>query len=221
MPNTTKTQASAMLQHDTIPEKLSGLDLSEGLNRVAGNSELYKKLLRSFYLDNKEKPLQIQQALLANDFNTARHLAHSVKGVSGNISAKRLFVAASNLELQLNQESRQNLPELLDQFTAAMDEVINSLAFLARINSSEVSPTQDDSPINWDSVAENIQELAALLDDFDMDAELSFRSLNKQLSQQQYKPAMHKLDEALSNLEFDLATEILLELADTLNINTL
>ncbi|WP_428355781.1 Hpt domain-containing protein [Methyloprofundus sp.] len=207
-----------MLQHEIIPEKLSGLDLTEGLNRVAGDSELYKKILLSFYLDNKKKPLQIQQALLANDFTTARHLAHSVKGVSGNISAKRLFTAASNLELQLNQESRQNLPELLDQFTAAMDEVINSLAFLDRINSLEVNSSPDDSPINWDSVARNIQELATLLDDFDMDAELSFRSLNNQLSQHQYQQTMHKLDNAMTNLEFDIATEILLDLADTLKI---
>ena len=220
MPNTAKTQTSAMQQHEIIPEKLSGLDLSEGLNRVAGNAELYKKLLLSFYLDNKEKPLQIQQALLANDFNTARHLAHSVKGVSGNISARQLSAAASNLELELNQESRQNLPELLDQFTAAMDEVINSLAFLARINSSEVTPAPDDSPINWGLVAENIQELTTLLDEFDMDAEQSFQSLNKQLSQQQYQQVIQKLDKAITNLEFDLATELLLELADTLNINT-
>ena len=209
-----------MQQHDIIPDKLSGIDLSEGLNRVAGNAELYKKLLLSFYQDNRDKPMQIQQALLANDFNTARHLAHSVKGVSGNISAKRLFTVASNLELQLNQESRQNLPELLDQFTAAMEEVINSLAFLARIKSSEVSLPGNNSPINWDSVAENIRELATLLDEFDMDAEQSFRKLNNQLSQHEYQQTMQKLDNAMTNLEFDLATEILLELADTLNINT-
>ena len=209
-----------MLQHEIIPDKLSGLDLSEGLNRVAGNTELYKILLLSFYLNNKEKPLQIQLALLANDYNAARHLVHSVKVVSGNISSNRLFTAASNLELQLNQESRQNLPELLDQFTAAMDEVMNSLAFLTVDNSSEVNSPPDDSPINWDSVAENIQELATLLDEFDMDAEQSFRSLNNQLSQPQYKQTMHKLDNAMTDLEFDLATEILLGLADTLNINT-
>lgn len=220
MPNTTKTRAIAMPQHEIIPEKLSGLDLSEGLNRVAGNAELYKRLLLSFYLDNQEKPLQIQQALLANDFNIARHLVHSVKGVSGNISAKRLFAAASNLELELNQESRQNLPELLDQFTSAMHEVINSLAFLARINSSAVYPAPDDSPINWDSVTANVQELATLLDEFDMDAEQSFRSLNTHLSQQQYQQVMQKLDKAITTLEFDLASELLLELVDILKINT-
>ena len=207
-----------MRQCEIIPEKLPGLDLSEGLNRVAGNNELYKKLLLSFYLDNKDKTQQIQQALLANDINTARHLAHSIKGVSGNISAKQLFVAASNLEYQLNQESQQSLPELLDQFIAAMDEVMNSLAFLARTNNSEVTSTPEDSPINWDSVAENMQELAVLLDEFDIDAELSFHRLSNQLSQQRYQQAMHKLDKALTNLEFDLATEILLGLAETLNI---
>ena len=205
-------------QHEILPDSLPGLDLTKGINRVAGNQELYKKLLLSFYQDNKEKAQQIKQALQANDFNTARHLAHSVKGVSGNISAKRLFATARSLELQLNQESRKNLPELLDQFTTAMDEVMKSLAFLARIKSSEVTPLPDDTPINRDAVAGYIKELATLLDEFNMDAEQSFQNLKNQLSQQQYKQSMLKLDEAISHLEFDSATEILTELADTLNI---
>jgi len=205
-------------QHETLPDSLPGLDLTEGVNRVAGNQQLYKKLLLSFYQDNKEKTQQIKQALQANDFTTARHHAHSVKGVSGNISAKQLFAAARSLELELNQESRENLPEMLDQFTAAMDEVINSLAFLSSIQSSEVSPAPDDSPINRDSITESINELAALLDDFNMDAEQSFQNLNNLLSQHEYKQSMLKLDKSISNLEFDAATEILTELADTLNI---
>ena len=217
--HTTKTPTTPMpQQHENFPDNLSGFDLTEGLSRVAGNHELYKKLLLSFYQDNKEKAQQIKQALQANDFNTARHLAHSVKGVSGNISAKRLFAAARSLELQLNQESRKNLPELLDQFTAAMDEVMDSLAFLARIKSSEVTPPPDNSPINRDAVAGSIKELAALLDEFNMDAEQSFQNLKNQLSQQQYKQSMQQLEVAISNLEFDSATEILTALADTLNI---
>ncbi len=205
-------------QHETLPDSLPGLALAEGINRVAGNQELYKKLLLSFYQDNKEKTQQIKQALQANDFNTARHLAHSVKGVSGNISANRLFSAARSLELQLNQESQENLSELLDHFIAAMDEVMNSLAFLARIKSSEVTQPTDRSPINRASIAESIKELVALLDEFNMDAEQSFQNLNNQLSQQQYKQAMLKLDQAISNLEFDSATKILIELAESLNI---
>ncbi len=205
-------------QDENFPDNLSGFDLTEGLNRVAGNHELYKKILLSFYQDNKEKTQQIKQALLANDFNTARHLAHSVKGVSGNISAKRLFNTARSLELELNQESRGNLSELLDQFTAAMDEVMNSLAFLAGMKSSEAIPLPDDSPINRNAVAESIKELAVLLDEFNMDAEQSFQSLKNQLSQQKYKQPMQQLEVAISNLEFDSATEILTGLADTLNI---
>ena len=205
-------------QHEILPDSLPGIDLTEGVNRVSGNHELYKKLLLTFYQDNKEKTQQIKQALQANDFNTARHLAHSVKGVSGNISAKRLFAAARNLELELNQESRKNLPEVLGQFTASMDEVMDSLAFLVRMKSSEVTPAPDDSPIDRDSITESIKQLAALLDDFNMDAEQSFQNLNNQLSQHEYKQSMQQLDEAISNLEFDSATEILTDLAETLNI---
>lgn len=201
-----------------MPGSLPGFDLTEGLNRVAGNTALYKKLLLSFYRNNGDKVQQIKQALETNDVTTARHLAHSVKGVSGNISAKRLFAAARDLELQLQQESRENLSELIDQFAAALNEVLSSLGFLASLETTDTNTQADDSPIDTESIAESIKELAALLGDFNMKAEESFMVLNSQLSQREFQEPMHKLDNAISNLEFDSAAEILSELADTLNI---
>ena len=205
-------------QHESMPDSLPGFDLTEGLNRVEGNTELYKKLLLSFYMDNKEKVQKIQQTLEANDFATARHLVHSIKGVSGNISAKRLFAAAKDLEFQLKQESRENLPELLNKFAAALNEAMNSLGFLAGLETTEVNTEPDDRPIDRESIAENMKELAALLSEFNMEAEQSFQILSSQLSQHEFKQPMHKLDNAINNLEFDSAAEILSGLADTLNI---
>ena len=46
-------------QQEPMPDNLPGFDLTEGLNRVAGNTELYKKLLLSFYRGNKEKTYTI------------------------------------------------------------------------------------------------------------------------------------------------------------------
>ena len=217
--HTDKTTAAAMpQQHEAIPGSLPGFDLTEGLNRVAGNTELYKKLLLSFYRDNSNKVQQIKQALETDDVTTARHLVHSIKGVSGNISAKRLFASARDLELQLKQESRENLSECIDQFAAAMDEVLSSLGFLANLETTDSSTLADDRPIDTESIAENIKELAALLGEFNMQAEESFKILNNQLSQRQFQELLHKLDNAISNLEFDSAAEILSGLADKLKI---
>lgn len=206
-------------QQEPMPDNLPGFDLTEGLNRVAGNTELYKKLLLSFYRDNKEKDKQINQALASDDFPTARSLAHSVKGVSGNISAKELFLAAKNLEDQLKQGSGENLDDLLYQFDVALKEVMDSLKLFASLELKEVNNEPDDVPFNKELTAETMKELATLLGEFNMDAEESFKKLKRQLSQHDYKDSMDKLDDAISNLEFDSATEILSSLADTLEIN--
>ena len=63
-----------------------------------------------------------------------------------------------------------------------------------------------------------MKELAALLGEFNMNAEQSLQGLSSQLSQHEFKEPMHKLDNAINNLEFDTAAEILSGLANTLNI---
>ena len=217
--HTDKTSAAAMpQQHESMPGSLPGFDLTEGLNRVAGNTELYKKLLLSFYRDNSDKVEQIKQALKSDDVTTAQHLVHSVKGVSGNISAKRVFASARDLELILKQESRENLSESIDQFEAALNEVLSSLGFLASLEVTDTTTRMDDSPVDTESVADNIIQLAALLSEFNMQAEESLKQLKSQLSPHEFHEPMDKLEHAISNLEFDSAAEILSELADSLNI---
>ena len=205
-------------QEESLPNSLPGFDLTEGLNRVVGNTELYKKLLFSFYRDNREKTQEIKQAVETNDFSTARHLAHTIKGVSGNISAKRLFAAARDLEFQLKRGSPENLSELLDQFSLALEEVMDSLAYLSSLETTEIKAEQNDSPIDKDIISKVMKELTAQLSEFNMKAEESFQILKSNLSQHEFIEPMQKLDDAINNLEFDSAEEILSRLADTLNI---
>src|SRR5438046_2205311 len=65
-----------------------GLDAQDGLQRVAGNQKLYLKLLRQFVDQQGKAPGQIASALTRGDAALAERLAHTLKGVAGNIGAK-------------------------------------------------------------------------------------------------------------------------------------
>src|SRR6185436_15574135 len=77
---------------------VEGLDAADGLLRVAGNRALYVKLLRQFVEQQGEAPARIADALGAGDRATAERLAHTVKGVAGNLGARAVHASAGVLE---------------------------------------------------------------------------------------------------------------------------
>ena len=91
-----------------IPE-LAGIDVKTGLSRVAGNRKLYLDLLRKFAADYPDSADRIKNALNKGDHELALRLAHTVKGVSGNIGAMDLYQAAKKLEASI--EARDEGPD--------------------------------------------------------------------------------------------------------------
>jgi PAS domain S-box-containing protein len=85
------------LQQDVLSH-IVGLDVAGGLQRVAGNRKLYVKLLRQFVATEADAAERIAAALSVHDRNLAERLAHTVKGVAGNIGASSVQNAADNLE---------------------------------------------------------------------------------------------------------------------------
>ncbi len=83
---------------DVAVPSVSGLDTADGLLRVAGNRKLYLKLLRQFVEQQGQAPARITEALAASDHATAERLAHTVKGVAGNLGAGVVQAAAGALE---------------------------------------------------------------------------------------------------------------------------
>ena len=86
---------------------IDGLNIADGLSRVAGNRRLYLDLLRQFADGQGDTPERVAEALAAGDYPTAERLAHSLRGVAGNIGAGEVQHAAGRLE-QLVRERRSS-----------------------------------------------------------------------------------------------------------------
>ena len=84
-------------QAEEIPA-VEGLDTADGLMRVAGNKTLYLKLLRQFIASEHDAPSRIRERLSSEDRATAERMAHTVKGVAGNLGAGALQSVAADLE---------------------------------------------------------------------------------------------------------------------------
>jgi signal transduction histidine kinase/DNA-binding response OmpR family regulator/ligand-binding sensor domain-containing protein/HPt (histidine-containing phosphotransfer) domain-containing protein len=114
------------------PERLPGLELSEGLARIGGNRDFYASLLRSFREKRGGVARDIEQALGRDDRATAERLAHSMRGSAGNLSANRLHDAAADLEGVIAQGRDAELEGAQRRFREALEELMQSLAQLQR-----------------------------------------------------------------------------------------
>ena len=89
--------AAVVAEAVELPE-VAGLNVAEGLVRVAGNKKLYRKLLLQFSNTEADVAQRIGAALAEKDRALAERLAHTVKGVAGNIGAAAVQNAAAYLE---------------------------------------------------------------------------------------------------------------------------
>ena len=84
-------QPSSPAPQEALPS-IAGLDTNDGLSRVGGNRKLYVKILRQFAEQQGPALDQVADALAKGDHALAERLAHTLKGVAGNIGADRRSV---------------------------------------------------------------------------------------------------------------------------------
>lgn len=101
------------------------LDLAEFKDRVQDDTELLLELLDIYTADFKEKRPKIEEAVKAGNADEVRSLAHSLKGASGNISAKSLretFLELENKGKSGDLTGADALLQEIDQKFAAFAE---------------------------------------------------------------------------------------------------
>lgn len=73
----------------------AGVDYDSGARRFAGKTQLYEKYLLKFFENNSLFDLRCK--LETGDYEAAFRIAHSLKGVSGNLSMGPLYDTIAEL----------------------------------------------------------------------------------------------------------------------------
>src|SRR4029077_12556361 len=94
---------------------IAGLDTNDGLSRVGGNRKLYAKILHQFAEQQSPAADQVADALATGDHALAERLAHTLKGVAGNIGATGVQSAAAALERAIRDRSNAEEVERVRQ----------------------------------------------------------------------------------------------------------
>ncbi|MBF0549937.1 MAG: response regulator [Deltaproteobacteria bacterium] len=198
-----------------LPESLPGIDLVSGLARVNGNKLFFKQLLIDFCRRYDKITEEIGAAIYQGELETAERLAHTVKGIAGNLSAHGVYGAAQQLEMGLKEKNEAGYSELLTHLKLALEPVLESARELEKTPME--SPQRQDGPPDPAEFGPILVELATLLAGFDTDAEDCLDRLKKCLGDSMYPAVMKQIEGHLSNYDFPNALTSLKILAQEMN----
>jgi two-component system sensor histidine kinase/response regulator len=196
-------------QQDDLPD-IPGLDTSQGLKRVLGKKDFYIKMLRMFITNQGEVSAQIRQSLDAGDYATAERLAHSAKGVSGNIGAVNLQELAARVEKAIKDgDSREAIERLLTPFAEAHALLISRLLEALPVQDSVEKPGGQAALVDRAQGMAACKKLAELLNGNDSEAVDLLDEKSDLLRGILGADLFRSIEKALKDYDFEKAMELL------------
>jgi PAS domain S-box-containing protein len=188
---------------------ISGIDFPAGLRRVAGNRTLYRDLMSRFVKGYAGFADKIAEAVNRKDPETASRLAHSIKGVAGNIGAMDLSNAAMTLENCINDGDYRKVETAIHLLQKILKKNIESFAgVISGMEDPECAGEASDS-LSIEEISPLVQKLYSLLADDDGDAVDYFFEVESKMYGVFDEISTTALKQAIGNFEFDKAAELL------------
>jgi two-component system, sensor histidine kinase and response regulator len=206
----------------TLPDKIHGIDLTTALERTAGNTTLLWKLLRQFaekYVTGVE---DIRNLVQQETMEDARRLAHTIKGVSGNIAAVDVFEKSALVEAAIRDNQLEHFDALLEDLAKPLIHVIESIADAQQKMELTIPANQAETEVNTDEVHEeltqHLEDLAVLLKNNDTEAENWLQERENKFRMLHLGDEFASLQRHVDNYDFSQALNVLQTLAQKIGL---
>ncbi|AZQ11907.1 PAS domain S-box protein [Shewanella khirikhana] len=191
------------------------LDIDRGLQLVQHSERLYRRILERFISSQAKAPAGIRKALAAGEQEEAVRLAHTLKGVAGNLSAEPLVLAAKSLEsLLMNKEP---CDAALAELEAVLGPIVVAIERWAEASATDnADATGEAGPMLGDEeLIATLNQVLGMLDDSDSGAVAALDALGGQVSQTLWS-RLRPVREMVAGYQFDDGADLVRELLQEL-----
>lgn len=189
-----------------LPVDPPALDIADGLSRAGGDERLYRTLVAGFAADAAAAVPRLRSLLERGERSAALDLLHRLKGTASTLGARRLALAAADLELRLSVVSREELS--LDELEERVLDVERSSTLLF---APEPPSSPRPEPLGRETAREALAlagRLDALLSASDMDAGPCAGELRCVLRGNE-PASLDEVESAIDRLDFERARQLL------------
>jgi PAS domain S-box-containing protein len=189
-----------------LPEKIPGIDIRNGLERINNNSKLFINLLHDFAKNYNDYADKIKKYLEQKNPEKVKQLAHTISGLSGTIGAIDLHKSAKKLESSI-LKSPADIDNIIETFSKSLSTAIESINNLKLKKDKEIErkKTKGSPPPDLTKMKLILDKLAGLINESDAQAEEYLNSIKDELKFEKIQDDLTNLEQSLYNIDFDNA----------------
>jgi two-component system sensor histidine kinase/response regulator len=196
------------------PFQIEGVDVVNGLKRVAGKQDLYFKLLKTFVDNYTGVTMKAQKMVVEKNVPELAALLHTIAGVAGNIGITELYELAHPISSELKNVSQEANPTLnsthLQKTIAVFTKLEKQLPIIEKFIKANAKIAAATSEVSDDELNDRLATLAKAIEDNDMQAgDLCEEMIAKFTLSEEMKSKLTGIQKALNEFEFDAALDIL------------
>ena len=206
---------------EPFADELPGISVESGLDRVGGNRQLFTRLLSQFRAGHEDAAEKIRAALGEDDPETAARLAHTTKGVSGNLGAEGLYYASAALEKAIKEANRDTLEERIAAFASQLAVVMEGIRVFGKrvAGEGETKMPAGEAAVDMVEVKALLKELVQLLESDLIEAMNCLDALEGHLLHSPVREEFKRLKRHVEGFDTEAALKTLAEIAKALDIS--
>lgn len=186
--------------------QVPGLDAEQGLHTLHQDLSLYLHLIGLFLSNHGGDGRALSNLIAADQTDSARQLAHGLRGAAGNLGMPRIQALAAELEACCKQlrcaEGGRSLAEQLTDELAGLDAALRPLLPVAAL------PLTKGNAVDWQQARSILRQLEPLLASNDTQAQHLFHQ-TRELLLQALGTEAQRLERHLDDFDFDAALAVL------------
>ncbi|MBF0383827.1 MAG: response regulator [Magnetococcales bacterium] len=200
---------------EIVPEIVPGIDVKNALERLNYNHRLLYSMLVDFQVDHAQAG-NILSFLTKRgekeDIASAKKLVHIVSGLAGNISARRLFEAASAMYEELHSPTEQRFV-ILNEFIESLNQLLEAINIIRdrkeslALSEVQASNSNIEGSVNMLEIEPLINLLSQCMEQSDFKSLEVINVLKPMLARENIKivEMAVQLEQQVYNLDFESA----------------
>ncbi len=212
----TETELETEYSKTKLPKRTAGIDLEAGIIRLLGDEQLYLKLLKNFSHNYASAPQDMRKALEESNIDFVLRMAHTLKGVAGNLSAYKIQDIAIKLETDVLQNKFDKKEELL----LALEEAFHTLKqWIETLEDDRDIKLSVQKEFKRSEVIPIVRKLTEMVWEDNFDAQNTLIELKSYMGDSICRNEIQALTECINEFDFEAAKRHLHKIAEELKIN--
>ncbi len=194
------------ISEEVLIRKLNLIDAGDGLTRVGGNKELYISILKKFADSNKTFGSELIYLCEQGNLDEMKKSLHRLKGVAGNIGAKKLREKIQMVEKGIKEDSYsdEKLRKKIEDINYLLESTINQIYHILK----EIIVSDEDSQelidMDEDELRSKLEEICSALEQYNTDAKQLYKEIKNVRALKEDKN-FNELGKLIEDYDFDKA----------------